>query len=85
MENLQTRTTNKVSNKFKYEANLNEVITFLRHDEDKIIVKSQETVNFEIYDNGKPIFLGDKYELFQILRNAKENREYIEGTLNRTP
>ncbi len=52
----------------KYKENLKAVTTFLRHSEDRITIISGETVNIEIYDNGEPIFLGDKYELFEKLK-----------------
>lgn len=71
MKNLETRTTNKNSNKNTYTKNNSEVITFLRHEEDKIRVTSGDLVNVEIYHNGEPLFLGDKWELFDILRDYK--------------
>ena len=76
MKNLQIRTTNKVSNKAKYSENLNNVIVFLSHGEDKISFLNpldSEQTEIQVYDNGKMIFSGDKYELFQILQKAKEN------------
>ena len=78
MKALETRTTSQKSRTFAYKNNLGEVITFLRHPEDKIRVSNGEVVNIEIYHNGEPLFLGDKWELFQILKQVKENRQYIE-------
>ena len=43
------------------------VLIFMRHSEDKILVKSGETVNIEIYNNGKLVFSGDKKEFFDKL------------------
>jgi hypothetical protein len=68
--NLEIRTQHKNSRHFDYKGNLREVITFLGHSEDKIRVsESAESTNIEIYQNGEPLFLGDKYELFEILKN----------------
>jgi len=69
MKNLEVRTTESKSNNPKYTQNLNDVIIFLRHPEDKIHIINGETVNIEIYDNGEPLFIGNKYELFEILKN----------------
>jgi len=69
MKNLEVRTTKAKSNNPKYTQNLNDVILFLRHTEDKIHIINGETVNIEIYDNGEPLFIGNKYELFEILKN----------------
>ena len=51
----------------RYTQNLDSVTTFLRHDEDKIIVEDTEIVIVQIIHNGKVIFNGDKYELFKKL------------------
>ena len=80
MKNLQVRTTNKLSNKAKYSVNLNNVIVFLSHEEDKISFLNpldSEMTEIQVYNNGEMIFSGDKYELFQILQTAKANQEYI--------
>ncbi len=68
MNGLEIRTIEAKNNEIKYKQNLSNVITFLRHEEDKIIVKNNESVNIEIYQNGKLLFIGDKYELFAILK-----------------
>ncbi len=68
MKNLEVRTTNTKSRKDKYTKNINNTIIFLRHPEDKIIVKNKEVVEIEIYDNGKLIFSGDKYEFYSKLK-----------------
>lgn len=67
MEGLEVRTINVKSQKFQYKQNLREVICFLRHNH-KIRVTSGKTVNIEIYDDGKCIFLGSKQELFEKLK-----------------
>lgn len=53
----------------RYTQSLDNVVTFLRHSEDRIEVKNSETVNVDIYENGALIFSGDKYELFQKLKS----------------
>lgn len=52
----------------RYTQNLDSVTTFLRHDEDKIIVEDAEVVIIQIIHNGKVLFNGDKYELFNKLK-----------------
>lgn len=69
MKNLEVRTQNAKSRINKYTKNLFQAITFLRHPEDKIIVSNKEVVEIEIIDNGKTIFLGNKYELFNKLKS----------------
>ena len=65
---IETRTTNAKSNKSTYCGNLKNAITFLGHSEDKIIVKdAAEMLEIEIYKNGNLIFIGSKYELFELL------------------
>ena len=67
MKNLEVRT--RVSfNIPQYKKNLKSVILFLRHDEDKIVVRSYEQVELEVYDNGKLIFSGDKHEFYKKLK-----------------
>lgn len=70
MQNLEVKTRSKRGT-IKYIVNQQAVTTFLRHSEDRITVISGETVNIEIYNNGKCIFCGDKQELFEILTNTK--------------
>ena len=69
MKNLEIKTLkpNSLQVNAKYVQNLKTVTTFLRHSEDRITIISGETVNIEIYDNGKFIFIGDKQELFKKL------------------
>ncbi|MEB5251590.1 hypothetical protein RXV22_28475, partial [Pseudomonas aeruginosa] len=64
MKNLETKTVNEKSNVSTYKQNLKSVTTFLRHGEDRITVINGKSVNLEIYHNGKLLFIGDKYELF---------------------
>lgn len=70
MENLQIRTINSKSKKAIYVNNIAHAINFLRHDEDKIIIKSSEQVEIEIIDNGKSIFFGSKLELFNLIKTS---------------
>lgn len=56
--------TRKGNGEPKYLNNIDSVTTFLRHSEDKITVINGETVNIEIYDNGKLVFSGSKNELY---------------------
>lgn len=74
MKNLEIRTQRKNSISFDYKGSLKEVITFLRHSEDKIKVsEGPELIEIEIIQNGETLFIGDKYELFEILKNNKKN------------
>jgi hypothetical protein len=70
MKNLEIKTV-KNGRQPQYNQNFKSVTTFLRHSEDRITVISGETVNIEIYNNGKCIFSGEKQELFEILTNTK--------------
>jgi len=70
MNALEVRTQNTNTGISIYSRNLKNAIVFLRHDEDKIIVRNSEQVEVDIYDNGKLIFSGDKRELFNILKSA---------------
>lgn len=74
MKNLEVRLQKKV-NVFKYDKNNSQVITFLSHDEDKIIISNTEMITIEVIQNGESLFLGDKYELYEILRKHKENEK----------
>lgn len=65
--------TRKNSNSPKYIENVDAATTFLRDDNDKITVINSETINIEIYQNGTLLFCGNKYELYDILRNNKTN------------
>lgn len=71
MKHLEIKTRNASRFQPRYTQNLKSVTTFLRHSEDRITVISGETVNIEIYSNGKLIFIGDKQELFEKLTSIK--------------
>ena len=62
MKKLEIK-TRKQNREPRYTQNLDSVTTFLRHDEDKIIVEDAEVVIVQIIHNGKVLFNGDKYEL----------------------
>lgn len=57
------------------------LLATLRHNEDRIIIddfegkgdsyKQRELQEIQIIQNGKILFSGDKYELFEILKNHK--------------
>lgn len=68
MKNLEVKTTNTISKKSFYKCNLSNVKVFLRHEEDSVVVRNDEQVEIEIYDNGKLIFSGAKYEFFEQLK-----------------
>lgn len=68
MKHLEIKTA-KNGRQPQYNENLKSVTTFLRHSEDRITVISGETVNIEIYHNGKLIFNGSKLEFFEQLKN----------------
>ena len=67
MKKLEIK-TRKGMRESKYSQNVDSVTVFMRHDEDRITVINGETVNVEVYDNGKLIFIGDKSELFEKLK-----------------
>ena len=78
MKNLAIKTQNTKGNEPQYKENLGLVTTFLRHSEDFIVVddfqgagedyKQRELTEIQIYQNGKLLFSGDKYELFKKLQ-----------------
>ena len=68
MKKLEIK-TRKQNREPRYTQNLDSVTTFLRHDEDKIIVEDAEVVIVQIIHNGKVLFNGDKYELFEKLKS----------------
>lgn len=78
MKNLAVKTQNKKGNEPKYKENLGVIATFLRHDEDIIIVddfqcsgenyKQRELTEIRVYHNGNLIFQGDKYDFFEQLK-----------------
>lgn len=69
MKKIEIRTRKKNTGNHTYIKNIENLIVFLRHDEDKILVKNAEQICIEIYDNGKCIFCGSKNELFEKLKN----------------
>mgnify|MGYP003442834468 FL=1 len=69
MNAIEVRTQKVGSNLHVYKSNLSNVIAFLRHDEDKIIVKNNEQVEVEVYDNGNLIFIGTKEEFYNKLKS----------------
>jgi hypothetical protein len=66
MKKLEVKT--RVSgNKPQFKKNLNSVVTFMRHDEDRIEVVDGELIYVDVYKNGELIFSGDKSEFFKKL------------------
>lgn len=63
--------------------NVGYLLAELKHSEDRIIIddfegqgdnyKQRELQEIKIIQNGKVLFSGDKYELFEILKNNKKN------------
>lgn len=70
MKKLEIK-TRKNSNTPQYNQNVDSCTVFLRHSEDRITVINGETVNIEIYKNGKLIFSGDKGDLFDVLETKQ--------------
>ena len=78
MKNISAKIQNKKGNEPKYKENLGFIATFLRHDEDIIIVddfqglgenyRQRELTEIRVYQNGKLIFEGDKYDFFEQLK-----------------
>lgn len=73
MKKLEVR-TRKTGFTPSYKTDLNDVIVFLRHSNDKITVINGETIQIEVYDNDELIFIGDKHELFEILKSNFKTR-----------
>lgn len=73
MTNLEIKTTNKNKGANPiYKQNLDSVCVFLKHDEDRILIdQRKESVEVQIIQNGTVLFIGDKYELFEILTKHK--------------
>ena len=67
MKNLSTKTRISGRNP-QYKENLNSIVSFLRHQEDRIEVKNGEVVNIDIYENGNLIFSGDKEQFYNQLK-----------------
>ena len=78
MKNISAKIQNKKGNEPQYKENLGFVTTFIRHSEDYIIVddfqgsgenyKQRELTEIRVYQNGKLIFEGDKYDFFEQLK-----------------
>lgn len=76
MTNLEIKTTNrnKGANPI-YKQNLDSVCVFLKHSEDRILIdQKKECIEIQIVKNGSVLFIGDKYELFEILDNIKNQK-----------
>lgn len=58
----------KENTDWKYTQNIQASTVFLRHSEDRITTINQEVVQIEVYENGKLIFIGDKYEFYNQLK-----------------
>lgn len=79
MKNLAVQTENTKGEKPTYKENYGCVTTFINHIEDFIKVdnfegfgegfKERELSEIIIVQNGEVLFKGDKYELFEILKN----------------
>lgn len=67
MRGLQVK-TRKEGGSPQYKENQNNVVTFLKHSEDRIEAKNGEVVNIDVYENGSLIFSDDKYEFFEKLK-----------------
>lgn len=79
MKNLAIKTQNSQGGQPLYKENLGFVTTFLNHSEDFISVdnfegsgesyKKRELSEITIVQNGKVLFSGDKYQLFEKLKS----------------
>lgn len=67
MNKIEIR-TKKANNKPNYSTNLDNVIVFLRHEEDKIVIKNNKQIEVEIYDNGELVFYGSREDFFNKLK-----------------
>jgi len=79
MPTLKLKTRYK-GNQPQFKENLNSIVAFLNHDEDRIEVKQSEQINIDVYDNGQLIYSGTKAEFFNKLKgtlNVVEN-DYIQ-------
>lgn len=75
---ISIRTQNEKGNEVKYKTKLGLVATSIGHNEDRIVVDAyigqgktytkRELPEISIYQNGKLLFKGDKYELFEKLK-----------------
>jgi hypothetical protein len=82
MENINI-TTQGIKGSETKSKNVGYLLACLRHDSDRIIIddfegtgkdyKQRELQKIEIIQNGKVLFSGDKYELFEILKNNLKN------------
>lgn len=85
MNNISLKTQGIRGGAATYKEKVGYVTTFLKHLEDRIVIddfegfgntyKQRELTNIEVYNNGKLLFSGDKYELFNILENANFNNK----------
>ena len=78
MEKLEIK-TRKGTRTPNYLTNVDSCTVFLKHSEDRIEIQNhteQETIS--IYDNGKRLFSGNKYELYQILKDIAEYPKHNE-------
>lgn len=75
MENLQVSTLGTNPKQLaKFQTNKKRAFIFLRHSEDKIKVEvKNEYIEVEVIQNGETLFIGSKYELYDILRKVKNN------------
>lgn len=79
-----TTKTKHLNKDAKMNDNLEYVSVFIGHSEDRITIdnyeafgeslKQRESTQIEVYQNGKLLFRGDKYELFEILENATKDK-----------
>lgn len=77
--NLSIKTQGKRGGNPTYKENIGYSNNFLGHPEDSILIdsyegqgnsyKKRETLLIEIRHNGNLLFSGDKYELYEILKN----------------
>jgi hypothetical protein len=78
MSNLSFSTTGVKGTPPKHTEKIGRIVNYLRHTEDRIVVddfegqgnsyKKRELTLIEVYENGKLLFSGNKYELFEILK-----------------
>lgn len=82
MGTLKLKTRYK-GNQPQFKENLNSIVAFLNHDEDRIEVKQGEQIIIDIYDNGELIYSGTKAEFFAKLKatvvNEVENEYFQRG------
>lgn len=79
MKTLSIKTQNKSGNAPQFKENIGYVTAFLRHSEDRIVIddfegegvtyKQRECTEIKIVENGKTLFQGTKFELFEKLKS----------------